>query len=302
MNEIKCDVTILGGGPAGLTAAIYCARYNLSTLIIENNQWGGKLNIIHDLANYPGFNDHDGKLLADTMVQQVKDLGVTMINEAMDDVTIDEEKIIVSNGSTKIISKDLILSCGSKPVQSKIKNVMKLIGHGVSFCATCDAMFFKGKHVAVYGKSALAVKEALHLAHIVDHVTMVTPLDKDDPLLDPLKDMVNVTIIEHSKINEVHGQDYVESIDIESKDGLTTLSVSALFPYEQADGSLQFLKVYGLQDQNGFIKVNDKMATYIPHVYAIGDIVVKPLRQVVTAAADGAIAALSIFESTHRKG
>lgn len=301
MREMKCDVTILGGGPAGLTAAIYCARYNLNTVIIESNQWGGKLNIIADLDNYPGFKDHDGKLLSETMVQQVKDLGVTMINDVMDDVTIDDQ-IIVSNGSTKVISNDLILACGTKPVKSTIANATKLIGHGVSFCATCDAMFFKGKSVAVYGDNPLSVKEAMHLSHIVDHVTFVSPLSKEDPLLEPLKENDQITLIDHGKITAVHGNDHVESVDIETKDGKTTLPVSALFPYEQADGSLQFLKVYGIQDQNGFIKVDDHMATYIPHVYAIGDIVVKPLRQVVTAAADGAIAALSIFESTHRKG
>ena len=92
----------------------------------------------------------------------------------------------------------------------------------------------------------------------------------------------------------------MESVEIETNDGTTTLPVSALFPYEQAEGSLQFLKVYGIQDQNGFIKVDEKMTTYIPHVYAIGDIVVKPLRQVVTACADGAIVALSVFESHHK--
>ena len=301
MVETKYDVAILGGGPAGLTAAIYCARYNLKTVIIESGQWGGKLNIIHDLANYPGFIDHDGKLLSQRLVQQVKDLGVTMINQAMDDVTIDES-IILSNGSTKIIADDLILAVGSKPIKSKIKNVTRLIGHGVSFCATCDAMFFKGKPVAVYGDNPLAVKEAMHLSHIVAHVTMVTPLNGDDPVLQPLKESGNVTLIDQASISCVNGEHQVESVDIQSKDGLTTLSVSALFPYEQADGSLQFLKVYGIQDNNGFIKVNEKMATYIPHVYAIGDIVVKPLRQVVTAASDGAIVALSVFESKHSKG
>ncbi len=299
MVEIKCDVAILGGGPAGLSAAIYCARYNLSVVIIEKDHWGGKLNIIHDLANYPGFDDHDGTVLATTMVQQVKDLGVTMINEAMDEVEINDS-IRLSNGSTTVIADDLILACGSKPVRSTIKNATRLIGHGVSFCATCDAMFFKGKSVAVYGDNALAVKEATHLAHIVDHVTMVSPLDATDPVLAGLNHLDHVTLIDHAKITAVNGSDHVESVEIETNDGTTTLPVSALFPYEQAEGSLQFLKVYGIQDQNGFIKVDEKMTTYIPHVYAIGDIVVKPLRQVVTACADGAIVALSVFESHHK--
>lgn len=299
MAEIKCDVAILGGGPAGLTAAIYCARYNLNTVIIEKDQWGGKLNIIHDLVNYPGFNAHDGSLLATTMVQQVNDLGVTMINESMDDVEINET-IILRNGSTTVIADDLILACGSKPVRSSIENASKFIGHGVSFCATCDAMFFKGKHVAVYGDNALAVKEATHLSHIVEHVSFVTPLDHNDPMVDGLNHLDNVTLIDHGKIIAVHGMDHVESVEIQTTNGLTTLNVSALFPYEQAEGSLQFLKVYGIQNANGFITVDDKMATYIPHVYAIGDIVVKPLRQVVTATHDGAVAALSVFESHHK--
>lgn len=299
MERYNVDVAILGGGPAGLTSAIYCARYNLKTLIINKGQWGGKLNIIHDLANYPGFEAHDGKVLATTMVEQVRNLGVTMLSSEIDDIRIDDQ-IILSNDDLTITATDLIIACGSKPFVSKIKNANRLIGHGVSYCATCDAMFFKGKTVAVFGDSKLAVKEALHLAHIVDQVVFVTPLDRQDPLVQPLHDMDNIIWYDHATISCVNGDDHVESIEINNQDGSTTVQVSALFPYEQADGSLQFLKVFGIQDPSGFITVNHKMETIIPHVYAIGDIVVKPLRQVVTAASDGAICALSIFESKHQ--
>lgn len=294
MTVINKDVVILGAGPAGLTCGLYCARYNLDTLIIEKNKVGGKLNVIKHLDNYPGFNNTDGTILANDMLSQVEKFNVEIINKDIDSVDI-MGGITLTSGEDIIKAKALVLACGANNSKASIKGEKEFIGKGVSYCATCDAMFYKGKDVAVCGNNAISVQEALHLSHIVNKVYYICDKLIDLPETKLLQDSSNVEIISDGKVVNINGDDHLSSIDIQGKEDIN-LPVSALFPYDNVDGSLHFLKVFNLQDNNGFIKVDSKQSVGLPGIYAAGDICVKSLRQVVTAASDGAIAALSIFE------
>lgn len=295
METIVKDVVILGGGPAGLTAGIYCARYNLNPLIIEKNKVGGKLHTIKHLDNYPGFTLHDGSLLADDIYQQVKDLKIEV--EQWDILSIDiEDKITLHTNDKDISTKALIIATGVGNSVSKIKNEKKFIGKGVSYCATCDGMFYKGKTVAVNGNNDLAIQEALHLSHIVDKVYFICNDIQENEHYKLLENSEHVEMIKDSVVESVNGNEKVESITVDTNGNKQQLDVASLFPYDAQDSSLHFLQVFNLQNEQGFIKVDNQCFTGLPGVYAAGDICDKKLRQVSTAVSDGAIAALSVFE------
>lgn len=297
------DLIIVGGGPAGLTAAIYARRANLSVLLIEESADGGKLSKIHQIDNYPGFESISGFDLANQLINQAKKYETEMINGKV--IKVDDTSISLSDGKT-YNAKAILIATGSKQRKLDIPNALNYEGKGISYCATCDGFFFKNKEVVVIGDSSQALEESLYLANLVSKLTIINrhaDLNGEATLSDLVKNNNKIEIINSSiptdliiEENKIVG---IKIIDLNSNQ-TQIINCVGIFPYIDFNPGTDFLDSKIL-DENGFIKVNQDMSTVIPGIYAAGDCIQKQLRQVVTACSDGAIAATSIIKYLKNK-
>ena len=298
------DVLILGGGPAGLAAGLYAGRSRLSTLIVEKGVDGGQIAITDEIENYPGqlVEGESGPSLIARMTEQVKRFGVERAVGIIKEVQLegDVKKLIDSKGN-EYLGKTVIIASGAFPRQIGCKNEGKFVGKGVSYCATCDANFFEDFEVYVVGGGDSAVEEALYLTKFARKVTIIHRRDELRAAKSIQEKAFNNDKIDFfwdTVVEELHGDDILSGmtikntktgelrrVDADEEDGMFgvfgfigTLPNSALF-----EGILDM--------EYGYIKTDEDMRTNIPGVFAAGDIRVKSFRQVVTAAADGAIAA-----------
>ncbi|GCE63255.1 thioredoxin-disulfide reductase [Candidatus Mycoplasma haematohominis] len=296
------DLVIIGAGPSGLSAALYSARAGLKVAFIEKEFPGGKLNKTLSIENYPGYTEINGPKLGEYMLQQVLDLGVEQIMGNVIDIrkTSDIWETETSNGK-KYQSKTVLITTGMKERVLDIPNVHEYYGKGVSYCAICDGNLYSTKPVVVVGGGNSAVEEALYLADITQGVQLVhrrREYRADNIFVERMK--------KHVQIKE--NVPYIP-IEITVKDkkviGLTVQNTETqekklipgdcVFFYVGLIPENYFLKNLNLElDNAGFIKVNEKMETSERGVFAAGDIIHKDLRQVITAASDGSIAAISI--------
>ena len=297
----KFTVGIIGAGPAGLTAAIYLARANLSTIILEHEAPGGKLIKTAEIDNWPGTRNVNGVDLAMKMFDHASALGV---NYAYGDVS----SIVPKDGYHEVVCSDgtvyhveaVIIASGTKERLMNIPNEKEMTGRGVSYCAVCDGAFFKGKSVAVIGGGNAALEEAIYLTRFVEELTIVIRRDVfraaqklvDEILANPKIKVIykHVPIEVEVTDNKVSGL-LIENVEDKTR---TTIAVSGIFPYIGADPVTGMVNDLGITDEQGFLLVDREMATAIPGIYGAGDVCAKNLRQVVTAANDGAIAAISI--------
>ncbi|MCA6070850.1 MAG: thioredoxin-disulfide reductase [Endomicrobium sp.] len=291
------DVIIIGGGPSGLSAAIYASRARLKTLLIEKNGCGGQMTITDSLENYPGFNGGiNGFDLAIKLETQARDFGTEIM---YDEVTSIEngvvKKVITVNAAYE--TKTIIVAAGTGVKKMNIPGEEKFIGRGVSFCATCDAPFYKDKNVAVIGGGDSAIQEALYLSKFAKNVTVAHRRDAlraAKILQEKMASHDNISVIYDSVPKEIFGKDSLEKIKItnikteEDKD----LQVDGVFVFIGLIPNTLFLSNLTL-DKNGYVITDENMNTSIPGIFACGDIRKKQLRQVVTAASDGAQAAVS---------
>jgi len=290
------DVVIIGGGPAGLTAAIYTARARLKTLIIEKAGCGGQMAITDLLENYPGFSGINGFDLAAKLEAQARDFGAEITyDEALSIEDGEIKKVITANG--KFETKTIIVAAGTKVKGTGIPGEEKFIGKGVSFCAVCDAPFYKGKDVLVIGGGDSALQEALYLAKFAKNVTIIHRRDQFRAakiLQERLSAHKNISVMYDTIPEEIAGDSAIDHVRLSNvKTGeKQNLKVSGVFvfigliPNTLADSKLKV-------DEAGYIITDENMAASIAGVFACGDIRKKGLRQVVTAAADGAQAAIS---------
>lgn len=298
----KYDIIVIGGGPAGLTAAIYGARARLKTLVINKGTIGGLAYTTKEIVNYPGYENTTGPQLMKDFKKHAENLGAEFLKDEVVGVDFSQEdKIIQTKKGKEFFAKAVIIACGTNPRLLNIPGEKRLRGNGVAYCATCDAEFFEGEDVVVIGSSDQAIEEGLYITKFAKTVTVIVLHDEgklDCNKLSAEKAFANkkMKFIWNSTIQEVLGETSVEGVVIKNlkTEEITQLSCQGVFFFVGMLPATEFLKENGLiMDQRGYIPVNELMETNIEGVYAVGDNRVKYLRQIVSAAGDGATAAVA---------
>lgn len=290
------DVIIIGGGPAGYTAALYAARAGLDTLIIEKMAPGGQMTLTGDIDNYPGFDEGiDGFTLGMKMQQGAEKFGAK--TEYTEIISVDfSEKIkhVTTYDGTRH-AKAIIIAAGAHPKKLGIPDEEELTGMGVHYCAHCDGRFYKGKTVAVIGGGNSAVADALYLARLAKKVYLVHRRDTlraEKIYQKPLSEAENVEFVFNSTVNSIINDNGIKGIVVSSNDGkVKEIECDGIFVSIGRQPSTGFLGNEIELDSNGYIIADETTKTNIDGVFAAGDIRTKALRQVITAAADGAVAA-----------
>lgn len=293
------DVIILGSGPAGLSAAIYAQRARLNTLIIEEKPLsGGQILDTYEVDNYPGLPGITGFEMGQKFRTHADSLGAEVVNAQVLEVRLDGEKKIVSTKKGDYEAKSLIVATGAKHRRLGIPGEDKLAGMGVSYCATCDGAFFKGKEVAVVGGGDVALEDALFLARGCAKVYLIHRRGEfrgAKILQEKVKETANIEPVLNSVVTAIQGEGQVESVLVRSKEGgpETELSVQGVFIAVGIEPNSSAVKDLVAQDADGYIMAGEDTRTSVDGVFAAGDVRTKQLRQVVTAAADGANAVTS---------
>ena len=293
------DVAIIGGGPAGLSAAIYAARGGLKTVVFEKGLIGGQIVLTADLENYPGFEENmSGFDLIDKMKKQADKFNAHFIDENVTAVGLEGFCKIVETSNNTYRVKSVIIATGAHPRKLAVPGEERLTGRGVSYCATCDGALYRDKNVAVVGGGDSAIEEALFLTRFTKKVYIIHRRDElravkivqERALKNP-----KIEIVWDSIVQEILGDKFVESLLLYNKKTkeTTTLNADGVFIYVGIIPNNDLVESRVDLDPLGFIKTDIAMHTKIPGIYAAGDIVHKVLRQVVTAASDGATAAFS---------
>ena len=298
MQVKEFDVVILGGGPAGLSAGMYAARGNVSTAIVDINMLGGQPSNYLDLENYPGYSKIGGYELMEKFEEHADKFGIQKF--AMQEIKridlVSNPKVILTN-DIEFHAKSIIIATGASPMKLGIAGELEFLGRGVSYCAVCDAAFYKDKVVAVVGGGNSAVEEAIYLTKFASKVYIVHRRDElraDKIIQQRAFNNDKIEMIWNSCVREIKGQDTVSSLTLENmKTGeFAELSVDGIFPYIGICPNVEGFSGQISQDKLGFIMTDETMKTSVDGVYAVGDVRVTPLRQVITAASDGAIAAV----------
>ena len=298
------DVIIIGGGPAGLSAGLYAARGKMSTLILEKEKAGGQIVSTEEVANYPGsMQNATGPILIDRMVEQCNEFGAKFEKDTIKEIKVDESiKVLVGEKAT-YKAKSIIIASGANPRPIGAPGERELTGKGVSYCATCDADFFTDLEVFVIGGGDSAVEEAIFLTKFARKVTIVHRRDElraAKSIQDKAFSNSKIDFIWDSTVTEIKGDGIVESVVFKNlKTGETTEYTAneddgtfGIFVFVGYIPATEIFKGIINMDEVGYIITDDNMKTNVPGVFAAGDCRVKSLRQVITAAADGAIAAI----------
>lgn len=301
--EASYDLIIVGGGAAGLTAAIYAKRAGLKVLVLEAFAPGGKLIKTFELENWPGHKNVSGSQLAYDIYEQAMALGTDYLYEkAVQILDKGKEKIVVCEGNKRFAAKAVIIATGTVERSLNIPGEQEMIGHGVSFCAVCDAAFYRNKPVIIVGAGNSAFEESLYLAEFATHVTILARSDHylaEGITQQKVKDNPKITVLPFRHAKEVIIKDgrVAGMLVLNSQTNTEeVLPASGIFPYIGADPVTDFVKDLGITNEQGYLKVNADMSTAIPGIYGAGDVCAKVLRQVVTATNDGAIAAQSALK------
>ena len=295
---MQYDIIILGSGPAGLSAAIYAQRARLSTLLIEEKPLsGGQILDTYEVDNYPGLPGITGFEMGQKFRAHADRLGAEVVNAQVLSVRLDGEKKIVTTQKGVYEAKTLIIATGAKHRRLGIPGEDKLVGMGVSYCATCDGAFFKGKTVAVVGGGDVALEDALFLARGSEKVYLVHRRDQfrgAKILQEKVKEASNIEPVLDSVVTEIKGEGQVSSILLNSKNGESReLEVQGVFIAVGIEPNSSAVKDLVAQDAGGYIVAGEDTKTSLEGVFAAGDVRTKQLRQVLTAAADGANAVTS---------
>lgn len=302
MEQQTWDIVIVGGGPAGLAAGVYASRAKLSAVILEKAKPGGQAGTTEEMENYPGFGrGATGPGIVEAMRKHAEEFGTKIVKDEVVEVDFSGavKKVTTKQGHV-YEGKAVILCPGAKPRSLNIKGEKEFIGKGVSWCATCDADFFEELDVVVVGNGDAAIEEAMYLTKFAESVTVI--VIHDEGILDCNKASAEKAFanpkmkwVWNSVLEEIKGDGLVEKVVIKNlKTGeLSELETNGVFFFVGTVPQTGFLKDKVELDAHGYIVTNEKMETSVPGVYAAGDARQKYLRQVVTAAADGAVAAVA---------
>ncbi len=312
MNQIY-DVIIIGAGPAGLSAGLYAARAKMSTLILEKDKPGGQIVTTDEVANYPGsIHDATGPSLVARMIEQCEEFGAQRKKEGVVSVDFSGDLKLITTETATYQAKSVIIATGAVPRKMDCPGEKELTGKGVSYCATCDADFFTDLEVFAIGGGDTALEEAMYLTKFARKVTIVHRRDEFRAAKSIVEKVLNhpkIEIIYDAVVQEVKGDGMLETAVFKNVKTGETWEYSA----DDNDGTFGMFVFVGYipfsdlfkgvitMDQIGYIPTDDDMNTNVPGVFAAGDIRVKSLRQVVTATADGAIAAVQAEKYVEEK-
>ena len=298
MQIYEFDTVILGGGPAGLSAGIYASRGAVSTAIIDTSMLGGQPSNYLELENYPGFPIIGGFELMEKFEEHADKFGVQKFPmQEIESVDLKSNPKVIKTNEGEFRAKTVIIACGAQPMKLGVPGEAEFVGRGVSYCAVCDGAFYKNKVVAVVGGGNAAVEEAMYLTKFADKVYVIhrrNELRADKIVQDRAFKNDKIEFIWDSVVKEIKGDDLVHTAVIENvkTHEISNLQVNGVFPYIGMTPNIESISGQVEQDANGFILTNDTMKTSVDGVYAVGDVRKTPLRQVITAAADGAVGAV----------
>ncbi len=305
------DVVIIGGGPAGLTAGLYAARGKLKTLIIEKEMVGGQIKNTSEIANYPGAIEGDsGSSLTMRMLEQAKSFGAIKVNDDIIEMDLEGKVKKIKGKNDEYEAKSVILATGANPRLMNVPGEEEFAGKGVSYCVTCDGPFFQDLETFVIGGGDSAVEEAGQLSKFAKKVTIVHRRDELRAAKSIQEDAFNNEKIEFmwdTVVKEIKGEGLLKTIVFENvKTGEETVvnaseedGMMGIFVYVGFIPSTEIFKDH-IELENGYIKANENMETNIDGVFAAGDNRIKPLRQLVTATSDGAVAAINAEKYINR--
>ncbi len=290
------DTLIIGGGPAGYSAALYAARAGLSAAVIERLSAGGQMALTGDIDNYPGFEEGvDGFTLGMKMQQGAERFGAETIYADVLSVDFSQSVKSVVTDSKTLFGKTVIIASGASPRQLGIENEEALTGRGIHYCAHCDGRFYQGKTVVVVGGGNSAAADALYLSRLAQKVYVVhrrSTLRATKIYHDPLMKAENITFVWNSTVTGVSSDDRVNGVTVRNVNTgeSSPLPCDGVFISIGREPATAFLQNTVTLDEYGYIVADETTKTTIPGVFAVGDVRTKPLRQVVTAVADGAVA------------
>lgn len=296
MLEKEFDVVILGGGPAGFSAGIYTARGNVSTAILDVSMLGGQPSNYLELENYPAFMKIGGFELMEKFEEHADMFGVQKFPmQEIEVIDLVSYPKIIRTKEAEFRAKSVIIATGAKPMKLGVKGEEEFIGRGVSYCAVCDGAFYKDKVVAIVGGGNSAVEEAIYLTKFASKVYIIHRRDElraDKIIQDRATKNEKIEFVLNSVVCEIQGQDLVNNLILKNTktDEMFNLAVDGVFPYIGITPNVENISGQITQDKAGFIITDETMKTSIDGVFAIGDVRKTPLRQVITAASDGAIA------------
>ncbi len=290
------DLVIVGAGPAGLTAGIYAVRYGLDVLLIDTLPVGGQISSAKLVENYPGFQKIAGTELMETFVEHAKETGVHMKMASVSEVVSTDEGFETVLDSERITSKAVVIATGAAPKTLGVPGESEFTGRGVSYCATCDGPFFSGKEVVVVGGGESAITDALVLSDIAKKVTVVHRRDSlraSQILQERAFERGNIDFIWDTVVEEIKGEKLVDNLLVINvvTGAKSTIPAQGVFIYVGVIPNTDFVEVE--KNTQGFILSSETMETSVSGLFAAGDCREAPLYQVITAAADGAVAAFS---------
>lgn len=286
------DIIIIGAGTAGMTAGIYAARANKKTLILEGKNYGGQIINTPDIENFPALNHISGIEYATNLYNQVKELGVTYKREEVQNIT--EDRVVTTN-KNQYQAKAVIIATGTQNRKLGLEGEDNLVGRGISYCATCDGRFYKGKNVAVIGGGNTAIEDAIYLSDLAEKVYLIHRREgfrADQKAIEILKSKENVEFILNNKPYKLIADNKLTGLEIiNNENEITMIDVSGIFIAIGQIPNTEIFKDFIDLNESGYIKSKDGVHTNIDKIYVAGDVREKELRQLITAASDGAIAA-----------
>ena len=295
------DIVIVGAGTAGLSAAIYAVRAGKSVIVLEATTHGGQIVNTPEVENYPGIQKISGFEFANNLYEQAKSLGAEVIYEKVIGIEVNGEEKIVHTTKEDYQAKAVILATGAKNRPLGLEHEKEWIGAGISYCATCDGMFYRGKDVAVAGGGNTALENAIFLTNYCRKVYLIHRRDAfrgEEKLLQTLKEKPNVEFVLNANITRLIGEDGVDGVEVEDKNTheKRVIDVMGLFvAIGQMPENSEFINVVDL-DKGGYIEAKEDCKTKTKGIFTAGDCRTKKVRQLATAASDGAIAALAACE------
>ncbi|MFV0412051.1 MAG: thioredoxin-disulfide reductase [Oscillospiraceae bacterium] len=290
------DILIIGAGPAGLTAAIYGARAGLSVLVFDKNMYGGQIILTSDVENYPSIQKISGPDLAINLYSHATSLGVEVRFEEVTSVDLKGKVKTVTTPQGVYEGHTVIVASGASRRHLGCPGEEEFVGRGVSYCATCDAAFFKGKDVAIVGGGSTALEDALFLSNHCNKVVLIHRRDSfrgEKLLQDAIKKRDNIEVLYSSTVSSIQGGNTVESCVVNTPEGEKAIPISGIFV---AIGLVPETGMFSSQievNAEGYFVAGEDCATSLPGVFVAGDLRAKPLRQIITAASDGAVAAVA---------
>ena len=290
------DMIVVGGGPGGYTAALYAARAGLSTLVLEQLSAGGQMALTEQIDNYPGYEEGiDGFTLAERMQQQAERFGAVTEYAQVERMELKTTPKVLETSEGIFRARTVVLATGANPRELGVENEADLVGRGVAYCAACDGMRYKGKTVVVVGGGNSAAEDALLLSRIAQRVILVHRRDTlraTKVYHEPLMQAENVQFCWNSTVTELLHGDQITGVKLKDVNTgrETTVDCDAVFVSVGRKPATELVRDQLELDQNGYVVADETTKTNLPGVFAVGDVRTKPLRQVVTAVADGALA------------